>query len=45
MLMVAPRNRTNELTPGFIVIIKKRSVIQPFFSTTTYAAIAYFGTL
>jgi hypothetical protein len=26
-------------------LLKKRSVIQTFFSTTTYAAISYFGAL
>jgi hypothetical protein len=28
----------------FIGVVKKRSVIPAFFSTTTYAAIPYFGT-
>jgi hypothetical protein len=30
---------------GFIVVVKKRSGIQTFFSTTPYAAIPSFGTL
>jgi len=29
----------------FIVVVKKRCDIQTFFSTTTYAALLYFGTL
>ena len=28
----------------FIVVVQKRSVVPTFFSTTTYAAISYFGT-